>query len=234
MRTDGGAKVSFLFFIDIMMCISGVMLFVIMLLILDLSNGVGLTAGAEKEAKAAVPELHKQIDALQPKLDELKRAVDAPPVPALPVVTFSPEQTAEQEKKLAQLEKQRAEMDVKIADLKKKKETQKPGGDFSIVTFEMPNDDSKRPMVVVECAPDRYTVQAPGGQPHDITSEDLESRLAEVLQLLSAYDAEKISVLVVVKPSEFKNGRIVVSSLRKLKYQTGIEPITETQSAIKR
>ena len=234
MRTDGGAKVSFLFFIDIMMCISGVMLFVIMLLILDLSSGVGLTAGAEKEAKAAVPELHKKIAELQPKLDELKRAAAAPALPApAPAPAQTPAQVAEQEAQLAQLEKQRAAMDAKIAELKQKKDAA-TGGDFSIVTFEMPNSDNKRSLVVVECAEARYTVQAAGGQAHDIEAEGLESRLEEVLKLLSAWDPEKISVLVVVKPSEFKNGRIIASALRNLKYQTGIEPLEENRTTIRR
>ncbi len=236
MRTDGGAKVSFLFFIDIMMCISGVMLFVIMLLILDLSNGTGLSAGAEKEAKAAIPEIHKQIDALQPKLDALRQhSGEAADLPVLPAMTpqDAEKKSAELEKKLNEKQRSLQDVEKEIVDLQEKKDNLP--GNFRVVTFQISDDDSRRALVMIECAATQYTVQAPGAKPQIFQDMTLEDRLAKVLEALSSFDKEKIAILVATETVGIQKRARVCRSVvaQKAGYQTGIEPLDETHTTIK-
>lgn len=239
---EAGAQVSFLFFIDIIMAISGVMLFVIMMLILDLSPTDVHVPGqlSVKEATAQNKALREQIETLQPRLDEVKRSLAS--AGDFSATTAQLKETIGRlgggaddapvlKKRLQEAGQKARELNAEIEELKHRNGNL---NEFKKVAFQFGQQDSDRDVVVIECSTERLVVQIPGTSvPPHIIQGDSRTCTDGVLKDLSALNAEKIAILVVVKPSAFEWAGALVAFIRSKSYLTGIEPLEEDRTAIK-
>ncbi|MEI6235922.1 MAG: hypothetical protein WCT04_22940 [Planctomycetota bacterium] len=253
----GGAQVSFIFFIDIIMAISGVMLFLIILLVLDLSTSTLTPSGARQSQQdgqsvsSETESLRGKIAALQPLIDALQNrsrslaGMDAgKSAEALARVKDSIEKLKidttvrgddhmrlEKQIQDALAENHKLEKNItEIAALKAKVENAPLKLDFSL-----PEDDKPKNIVLVELSDESIIVQVlhKDGAPKIFRERSQKERKTVLLKNLSAFLPNEYDVLLLIKPSAFEDADELIHAVSEKGYRTGFEPMEEERSAIR-
>lgn len=257
-RGGAGAQISFIFFIDIIMSVSGVMLFLVMLLVLDLSTAIisgpaaGPTRPTRQNVLAETEELHKTSEALDAQINSARERSHRlsggdgngmtvsesivklkASIARLAVNTEAGDDAhkrIEREMALRFREIQKLRQEIRdIAAAKRKLESAPPK-----ILFSLPEDDSPKNIVVVELSADALIVQPLRSETRPVVVRVRASaeRTVELTKALHNYPAADHDVLFTVKPSAFKDCIELIESCQKLGYRTGYEPIEEERSAI--
>lgn len=221
----GGVEVSFIFFIDIIMAVTGVMLFVIILLVLDLEQNPKL-AQPVAPAVVAVEEPVPQPSAPQKKDDNSTEIADLQSRIAKRQLELerTSRTLADATEISRRLETETQELSA-VANKKFKK--------VELALAEIGNENRK--IVLIECSRDSVVLQPLGSdvRPAPCAGDTTHARQTAAIEKLKAYPKDRFAVLLLLKPSAFQGSAEFLDELRRLEYAVGAEPLEEDRTAIK-
>ncbi len=226
----GGVEISFVFFIDIIMAVTGVMLLVIILLVLDLDQG---RKEAKKEPPAPAP------------------IASVEPVARIEVPTLKPDESAMTREIMALRERIRnseaelQQLEASIAQAEKKTNSARDEvGELSKLSglkwkhVELSLADVKvadRKVLLIEFSSNVILLQPieRDVRPVLCKGESMGERVNNLMETLKTYPIDRFAIVLLVKPSAFGESNDLMKLLREKDYAVGSEPLEEDRSAIK-
>jgi len=228
----GGVEISFVFFIDIIMAVTGVMLFVIILLVLDLDLSKNETQPKLEPAKApavATIEPPTRVELPPPKPDENATAHE---------IAVLRDRIRESEAEMRKLETSIAEAEKKTASAREETGDLSKLSGRNLKHVNMSLADAKvadRKVVLIEFSKDTILVQPLEGtvRPVVCKGEAMGNRVDSAMDALKSYPKDRFAVVLIVKPSAFNDANLFMETLRGKDYAVGAEPLEEDRTAIK-
>ena len=249
--------VSFFSFQDIMTSLSGIMLFIVLLLVLDLTSAAvrqpkfAEARPSKTEVLSEIKELSKEITRIQSRIELLRTRTRELAASDPGAIKRQIQRLSESLRRLASeisyrddFQKQKANefkrigrearrLDVEILELAKAKARLEAIGRRGVV-FALQETDPERSVVVVECSASQMLVRPLESEaaPLVVRERNSSSRQASLTATFKAFPAQDNDFLVVIKPSAFSYGEDLVHFIKGLGYRVGSEPLEEDRSTV--
>jgi len=256
-RRSEGTTVSFFSFQDIMTSLSGIMIFIVLLLVLDLTSAAvrqpqfAEARPSRTEVLSEIRELSKEIARIQSRIELLRTRTRQLAATDPDAIEQQMQRLRENLRRLASetsyrddLQKQKANeftrvarevrgLDVEILELAKAKARLEAIGRRGVV-FALQEREPDRSVVVVECSAREMLVRPLESEaaPLVVRERNCVSRRSSLTTVLKAFPAQNHDLLVVIKPSAFSYGEDLVHFIKGLGYRVGSEPLEEDRTTV--
>lgn len=256
-RSFDESPVSFFSFQDIVTSISGIMIFIVLLLALDMTTAAFTPQQVSTPIRPEMP-LEAEVAALEARLTELQARLETARTASSDMLSASPAEVRgaiqELEKKIQTMDTAKDFRDEARRHREKKVEAlrealRKTARDIKElarakerldatmhkrVVFAFAEEEQGRKVLVLECSATELLLQEIQSEKTPVAFRDASpaNRIASLEAALGSYPAASHQILVILKPSAFGFGFEFVEKLKALGYAVGYEPIEEDCSTL--
>lgn len=253
-----GLSISFFSFQDIMTSLSGIMIFIVLLLVLDITT-VAVSQPRLVEEKSSRNEILSETKRLRSEVARIQSEIQTVELKSQQLADADPNaikvQIAESEKTVQRLESKLTFRDdvqkqkghqlktvkrkvrtidseiVKLAQTLRKLQSKTKRS----VVFALEDRDLHRNVILVECSAAEMLVKPLDSEavPLVISERDPALRKKALATAIAAFPVHNHDFLVVIKPSAFTYSEEIVYFIKDMGYRVGSEPLEEERTCVR-